>query len=541
MFCSHCGARLLSDAAYCKKCGAAVIQDEAVPDQVSLSQNESDQLVSNSKKRSRDTGSMKKRWQEIEEQDKKDKANLTKNTAKGCAWLLLPIIVLLLSIGLYQNYRDRNQSLSASEFGKEIRTDKWSVRVSSFDIRSAINWKGESLTANGQWLIVYGEVRNISTATDNIRKGDFTLNQTGTVGASSINGDATGGAGLDAGVSQTVAGFSGVKLSPGRSWPLVLAFGIKDSTESAKLRLTGADDWIHLNLVEVAVASLPSTIIDPTSTLQPTLTREPTNTLEPTNTPIQPTNTLEPTNIPEPTDLPDPTITPEPTVIQLTATMASTGNVRDLPNTEYSKVIGQLNVGVGVELRMRQSDNSWFLIDGPGDLDGWVSGSLLTVDPTIAQQVEIDPTVYAPPTPVIVQVPPTTAPSVNLQPYLDKIAGPLAEYEQGVNLLNAQVQQLSQNTNLLLDPTWRYEFAIALATLNRAAEKLATISPVPPEARRVDNLLKQIANETPDMVDDYAFGVDDTNVLSIRLGIARQQKINGWLRQLATELENLKP
>jgi hypothetical protein len=144
-----------------------------------------------------------------------------------------------------------------------------------------------------------------------------------------------------------------------------------------------------------------------TATVEPTPTQAPTPTPAPTVT-----NTPEPTNTTKPTDLPAPTNTPEPTTLQVTATIMRSGNILDKPISEGSTVVGQLNKGVSVKLRRRLSDNSWFLIDGPASYDGWVPGDLLKYDPDVAQQIEVDPVVYAAPTPVIVQVPLTSTPVI---------------------------------------------------------------------------------------------------------------------------------
>lgn len=108
---------------------------------------------------------------------------------------------------------------------------------------------------------------------------------------------------------------------------------------------------------------------------------------EPTATPqAQPTATPQPT--PEPGVTPEPTAEPEPTLPTGPAgAVANGGNVRALPQITADNVIGGVNAGEDVQLLARTPNQLWYRIRTIRDEIGWVSASLLTVDPAVAAQI----------------------------------------------------------------------------------------------------------------------------------------------------------
>ena len=63
------------------------------------------------------------------------------------------------------------------------------------------------------------------------------------------------------------------------------------------------------------------------------------------------------------------------------------GNVRDRPVT--GKPLDQINAGETVQLLAKTSDGGWYQITNIRNISGWVSRTLLTVDPAVAKQVPI--------------------------------------------------------------------------------------------------------------------------------------------------------
>ncbi len=72
----------------------------------------------------------------------------------------------------------------------------------------------------------------------------------------------------------------------------------------------------------------------------------------------------------------------------LTATVFNGGNVRAFPNLQ-GKVLDQIHAAETVQLVAKTSDGSWYKIINPRNQTGWVSVTLLTVDPAVAAQVPV--------------------------------------------------------------------------------------------------------------------------------------------------------
>lgn len=80
-----------------------------------------------------------------------------------------------------------------------------------------------------------------------------------------------------------------------------------------------------------------------------------------------------------------PTETP---AAKLTATVFNGGNIRKEPRVTNNQgdVLGQLHAGETVTLLERSNDSAWFHVQAP-EAEGWVSATLLTIDPEVASQV----------------------------------------------------------------------------------------------------------------------------------------------------------
>jgi hypothetical protein len=72
----------------------------------------------------------------------------------------------------------------------------------------------------------------------------------------------------------------------------------------------------------------------------------------------------------------------------LTATVFNGGNVRAFPNLQ-GKVLDQINAAETVQLVAKTSDGSWYKIINPRNQTGWVSVTLLTIDPAVAAQLPV--------------------------------------------------------------------------------------------------------------------------------------------------------
>lgn len=117
----------------------------------------------------------------------------------------------------------------------------------------------------------------------------------------------------------------------------------------------------------------------------------------------EPTPTTAPTNTPEPTAAPDatPEPTPEPTPALPTgapATVSNGGNVRALPFIGAENRVGGVSAGDQLQLIVRTPNAEWYRVrftdvdDGLEKL-GWISASLLSIDPANAGNVPVAPIV----------------------------------------------------------------------------------------------------------------------------------------------------
>ncbi len=194
------------------------------------------------------------------------------------------------------------QARTLASLGEEVRTEKFLITISEVKRARWLLWNDRRLEPDGQWVIVYGEAQNLTTEKATLYSRNFKLTTPSLEGEIEVNGDATGAAGLEAGVERTVAGWTGLDIKAGQSWPLVIAFDVPNVVEQAML-------WIADAGIGVELGSMEHMEVLPTPA--PTNTPIPTNTPVPTDTPI-PTDTPLPTNTPPPTDTPVPTVTPIP-------------------------------------------------------------------------------------------------------------------------------------------------------------------------------------------------------------------------------------
>jgi flagellar FliL protein len=106
---------------------------------------------------------------------------------------------------------------------------------------------------------------------------------------------------------------------------------------------------------------------------------------QPTAAPTAAPTTTPTTAPPEPTALAEPTATSTAT---LTATVFNGGNIRKQPQVSNNNadVLGQLHAGEVVSLLERSNDSAWYRVKAP-EAEGWVSATLLTIDPDMAKQV----------------------------------------------------------------------------------------------------------------------------------------------------------
>jgi hypothetical protein len=90
----------------------------------------------------------------------------------------------------------------------------------------------------------------------------------------------------------------------------------------------------------------------------------------PSVTPVTPSPTRPPTLTPE--------LATTPTAVPLLAAVAVGANVRAGPGIDFA-IVGVLAPGDEVRLLRRSAE--WYEVIGPGQVAGWMSGQVLTIDP----------------------------------------------------------------------------------------------------------------------------------------------------------------
>ena len=148
------------------------------------------------------------------------------------------------------------------------------------------------------------------------------------------------------------------------------------------IRRTSAALLLIGGLTGLSACSLRSAVL---SSQSPETTAEATVTVDaatPTPT-VDASSELE-TDVPTSVVVLSPTPVPTPA---LTAVVTKNANVRSLPVIKGSKVLGQADSGATVTLRMHNPGKTWYVVQTPSGLIGWVSGILLKIDPGVADQV----------------------------------------------------------------------------------------------------------------------------------------------------------
>ena len=134
---------------------------------------------------------------------------------------------------------------------------------------------------------------------------------------------------------------------------------------------------------------------------------------------------------------------------------------------------------------------------------------------------------------------PTLTPQKTPDAYETLISEKVAAYAQAFLDVNEYVQQVSNDTSLLLDNDWKTKLGLALGVLNFRADEMAKLEPSPKYATLQPILIK-LADETHLFTDAYANGVD--NFDSALIEKASQHLINmATLAQDATaEIDKIK-
>lgn len=116
-----------------------------------------------------------------------------------------------------------------------VPKDDWEITVTDMQRFESLPWQGKPIKPEGDsWLVVYMDVKNVSSSREALTASDFEL-FTGSEKID-IDGDATGAAGDAAGIEATVAGFGGVTFDAGETKREVVAFDLPGGLDEVSVR-----------------------------------------------------------------------------------------------------------------------------------------------------------------------------------------------------------------------------------------------------------------------------------------------------------------
>lgn len=153
------------------------------------------------------------------------------------------------------------------------------------------------------------------------------------------------------------------------------------------------------------------------------------------------------------------------------ATVFNGGNLRSAPNLN-GDVLDQIHAAETVTLHGKSDNGNWYQISNPRGATGWVSGTLLTIDPAVAAEVPVGD--HAPAAAVV----PTQQPAAPAAPAEEPVEEPAAEPVEST----ANVPPFIPNTPV--------EFAMVKTALARSFQMEMEVSAtgLPPEMLNMPDL-----------------------------------------------------
>lgn len=242
------------------------------------------------------------------------------------------------------------------ELNEEVSTEKWAVKITGAERTDTLEWQGRKLEPVGQWLILWADVRNLTTDPTVLFSSDFKLTTPQLKGEIEQDDSATRAAtALRYDPSDTVADFFGMTVEAGSSRPMAVAFDVPPAAEELVLHINRDAGIVNLGRVDT-IAALPV----PTATPMPA----------PTDTPAA-APTPAPTSVPKATSTPEASSpTPQKPAAGPVANKAA--NLRAGPGTNYGQV-GNVRAGQALDLVAVNQAGDWYKL-ATGD---WIAAFLV--------------------------------------------------------------------------------------------------------------------------------------------------------------------
>jgi hypothetical protein len=112
----------------------------------------------------------------------------------------------------------------------------WDLYITEIEQAELIDWNNRILEADGQWMMVFGEIKNLTMGVISVSSSEFVLSTPSLEGEIQLHVDATRAAELHGGIEDSAAELGGISMEPRQKIPFVVAFDVPKETEEAVLQ-----------------------------------------------------------------------------------------------------------------------------------------------------------------------------------------------------------------------------------------------------------------------------------------------------------------
>lgn len=134
---------------------------------------------------------------------------------------------------------------------------------------------------------------------------------------------------------------------------------------------------------------------------------------------------------------------------------------------------------------------------------------------------------------------PTLIPQQTPDTYENLISEKVPAYAKALLDVNEYVQQVGNDTSLLLDNDWKTKLGFALGILNFRADEMAKLEPSPKYATLHPIIIK-LADETHLFTEAYANGVDNLDVAMIEKASQHLSNMTAFMQEATLEINRIK-
>lgn len=130
----------------------------------------------------------------------------------------------------------------------------WDLTITEVKNAEWLDWNDRKLKANGQWLVIIGDIKNLTMEEISLSTREFVLRPLPLNGEYQVQEEATKVAGLQYDLEKAAAVTEGVSLKPGQNVPFLVAFDAPKALEEAALQATSML-WYKIGSVDEPATS----------------------------------------------------------------------------------------------------------------------------------------------------------------------------------------------------------------------------------------------------------------------------------------------